>query len=103
MNAMSHAISNLIGVNQKEVAQKLGKLVPGYMAMGETGMHEMSEMSGMSGPRNTLPMMSGTGPFGPIAMGGMFTILKVREGITTYDDPGWYQHPPGSVAGPVAT
>ncbi len=103
MNAMSHAISNVIGTNQKEVAQKLGKLVPGYMAMGETGMYEMSEMTGMSGPRNTLPMMSGTGPFGPIAMGGMFTILKVREGITSFEDPGWYQHPPGTVAGPVAT
>jgi len=31
-------------------------------------------------------------------MGGMFTILKVREGITTYDDPGWYKNPPGTVA-----
>jgi hypothetical protein len=28
----------------------------------------------------------------------MFTILKVREGLTSYDDPGWYQHPPGTVA-----
>jgi FtsP/CotA-like multicopper oxidase with cupredoxin domain len=101
MNAMGHLIPNVIGVNQKAVGQKIGRLVPGYMAMGDTGMHEMSQMSGMPGPRNTLPMMSGTGPFGPIAMGGMFTILKVREGITTYDDPGWYQHPSGSVAGPV--
>ncbi len=43
-------------------------------------------------------MMTGTGQFGPIEMGGMFTILKVREGITTYDDPGWYKNPPGTVA-----
>ena len=28
----------------------------------------------------------------------MFTLLKVREGITSYDDPGWYQNPPGTVA-----
>ena len=39
------------------------------------------------------------GPFGSIFMGGMFTILKVREGLSSYEkDPGWYQHPPGTVA-----
>jgi len=31
-------------------------------------------------------------------MGGMFTILKVRETLESYDDPGWYQYPAGSVA-----
>jgi hypothetical protein len=31
-------------------------------------------------------------------MGGLFTILKVREGITDYRDPGWYRHPEGTVA-----
>ena len=31
-------------------------------------------------------------------MGGMFTIIKVREGITSYADPGWYRHPAGTVA-----
>jgi manganese oxidase len=55
----------------------------------------------MQGPKNTLPMMTGTGQFGPIEMGGMFTILKVRDGITNYDDPGWYQNPPGTVASPI--
>jgi hypothetical protein len=42
-------------------------------------------------------MMTGTGPFGPVEMGGMFTILKVRAGITSYEDPGWYKHPAGTV------
>ncbi len=103
MNAMSHAIPNVLGTDQKDVARKIGKLVPGYMAMGETGMYDMHAMSPMMrGPRNTLPMMAGTGPFGPIGMGGMFTLLKVREGITSFEDPGWYQHPPGTVASPVA-
>ena len=102
MNAMSHDIPNVIGVDQKGVAQKIGKLVPGYMAMGESGMGNMVEMAGMMpGPKNTLPMMIGTGQFGPIDMGGMFTILKVRDGITNYDDPGWYQNPPGTVASPL--
>ena len=31
-------------------------------------------------------------------MGGMFTILKVRAGLTNYNDPGWYDNPPGTVA-----
>jgi hypothetical protein len=51
-------------------------------------------------PDNTLPMMSGSGPFGAMEMGGMFTVVKVREGLARndYKDPGWYRHPRGSVA-----
>jgi len=51
-------------------------------------------------PPNTLPMMTGTGQFGPIEMGGMFTVMKVREDLAAgdYRDPGWYKHPQGSVA-----
>jgi hypothetical protein len=69
------------------------------MVMGERGMADMGEME-MPLPENTLPMMSGTGPFGPIEMGGMFTVVKIREGLAAgdYKDPGWYQHPKGTVA-----
>ena len=30
----------------------------------------------------------------------MFTVIKVREGLARndYKDPGWYQHPAGTVA-----
>ncbi|MDE1171760.1 MAG: copper oxidase [Verrucomicrobium sp.] len=97
MNAMSHDIPNLLGVDQDAVTKKIKKLVPGYMDMGSDGMGDMAEMQ-MKGPKNTLPMMTGTGPFGPIEMGGMFTVLKVRESLASYDDPGWYQHPAGTVA-----
>jgi len=31
-------------------------------------------------------------------MGGTFTIVKVRENLTSYDDPGWYENPPGTLA-----
>jgi hypothetical protein len=55
-------------------------------------------MMEMGRPKNTLPMMTGRGPFGPIEMGGMFTLLKVREGITSYDDPGFYVAPEGTRA-----
>jgi uncharacterized membrane protein len=61
--------------------------------MGDTGMGEMFEMSHhMPRPINFLPFGS-PGPFGLIDMSGMFTIVKVREGITNYNDPGWYAHP----------
>jgi hypothetical protein len=45
-------------------------------------------------------MKGATGPFGDyISMGGLFTILKVRDRLTSYDeDPGWYRHPAGTVA-----
>jgi FtsP/CotA-like multicopper oxidase with cupredoxin domain len=95
MNAMSHDLPNMIGVRPDEAESKISGVLPGYMAMGHTGMGDMMDMGR---PKNTLPMMTGTGPFGAIEMGGMFTVLKVREGITNYDDPGWYKHPEGSVA-----
>jgi hypothetical protein len=70
------------------------------MTMGNTGMGDMAAM-GMAVPKNSIPMAGGKGPFGPIDMGGMFTVFKVRDGITSYDDPGWYDHPHGTVAGPA--
>jgi len=69
------------------------------MVMGERGMADMGEME-MPLPDNTLPMMTGSGPFGPLEMGGMFTVVKVREGLAKndYTDPGWFKHPQGTVA-----
>jgi hypothetical protein len=89
----------MIGVDHRGIAQKIIKLVPDYMVMGERGMADMGEME-MPLPDNTLPMMTGTGPYGPIEMGGMFTVVKVREGLAKGDfkDPGWYKQPPGTVA-----
>ena len=99
MNAMGHDVVNLIGAPQRTLAKAVRSIAPGVMAMGTGGMGMMGEME-MSLPPNTLPMMTGTGPFGPIEMGGMFTVMKVREGLARddYRDPGWYQHPPGTVA-----
>ena len=99
MNAMGHNVPTMIGVDHRVVAKRITKLVPDYMVMGERGMADMGEME-MPIPDNTLPMMTGTGPFGPIEMGGMFTVVKVREGLGRgdYRDPGWYKHPKGTVA-----
>ncbi len=99
MNAMGHDVPTMIGVDQRGVAEKINKLLPDYMVMGERGMAEMGDME-MPLPDNTLPMMTGQGPFGPLEMGGMFTVVKIREGLARgdYKDPGWYRHPKGSVA-----
>jgi len=98
MNAMGHDVPNLIGVDHRGVAKQINDLVPGYMVMGDKG-GSMGTMK-MPLPENTLPMMDGNGPFGPIEMGGMFTMIKVREGLARgdYRDPGWYKHPAGTVA-----
>ena len=98
MNQMSHTLPNLTGVNQAGIEEKARELLPGYMAMGENGMDEMTEHMHMGGPKNTLPMMAGEGPFGSVGMGGMFTVVKVRAGLKSYADPGWYKNPPGTVA-----
>jgi FtsP/CotA-like multicopper oxidase with cupredoxin domain len=99
MNAMGHDMPNLIGVEQRDLAERIARLVPDYMAMGSAGMAEMGSME-MPLPDNTLPMMSGTGPFGPMEMGGMFSVVKVRDDQAPgdYRDPGWFAHPPGTVA-----
>jgi FtsP/CotA-like multicopper oxidase with cupredoxin domain len=106
MNAMGHAVPNPVGVNQSGVEQQIRSMLPGYAAMGKDGMsqHAQHIAMGMPGPENTLPMMTGRGPFGAIEMGGMFTVLKVRAGlgVDDYGDPGWYRHPEGTLARKVA-
>ncbi|MCQ9375605.1 copper oxidase [Methyloversatilis sp. XJ19-13] len=99
MNAMGHDIPNLIGVDHEGLANRISNLVPGYMAMGERGMADMADMK-MPLPENTVPMMTGDGPFGSVEMGGMFSVFKVRRDQKPGDfsDPGWYAHPAGSVA-----
>ncbi|MFZ4289512.1 multicopper oxidase family protein [Variovorax sp. HJSM1_2] len=99
MNAMGHDVPNMIGVDHRGVAERISKLVPDYMVMGDKGMADMGAME-MPLPDNTLPMMTGMGPFGPLEMGGMFSVVKVRDDVKSgdYSDPGWFKHPQGTVA-----
>jgi FtsP/CotA-like multicopper oxidase with cupredoxin domain len=100
MNAMGHDVKTYIGVDLKQARRNIARVVGGdYMPMGSQGMSEMGAME-MPAPDNTLPMMTGFGQFGPMEMGGMFTVVKVREGLAAddYKDAGWYQHPNGTVA-----
>ena len=97
MNQMGHNASNLIGIRTGGLDNKVSKILRGYMTMGETGMAGMGEM-GMPVPPNSIPMLGAPGKHGYIDMGGMFTILKVRDNLASYGDPGWYQNPPGTLA-----
>jgi FtsP/CotA-like multicopper oxidase with cupredoxin domain len=143
MNQMGHAFPNMVGADAARMKRAIKPLIPDFMAMGTTGMGEMSEMQtsmghmgnmqmtmgkmsdhskhmitggmsdrskqmnmgGMSDhseqmatPENSIAMKGRDGPYGTIDMGGMFTVLKVRENLTSYADPGWYQPPAGTVA-----
>ena len=100
MNQMGHEFPNMVGMQPGNLDEKMRPLLPSYMTMGHTGMDmgRMAEIMPM--PPNSIPMKGAVGPFGDyIGMGGMFTIVKVRDRLASYDqDPSWYQHPPGTVA-----
>jgi len=97
MTQMGHEFGNVIGIDTTGLNEKINNLVPGYMAMGQDGMGDMGAM-GMQNPPNSLPMVGAQGQHDYITMGGMFTIVKVREKLEGDADPGWYQSPPGTLA-----
>jgi hypothetical protein len=78
MNAMGHDVRNFVGTKKSDLVKSVRKLVPDYMPMGNAGMADMGEME-MQLPDNTLPMMTGFAQFGALEMGGMFSVVKVRE------------------------
>jgi hypothetical protein len=90
----------MVGMKPGDLDKKIRPLLPAYMTHGHTGM-DMGKMAEiMPYPPNTISMKGATGPFGDyISMGGLFTVVKVRDELKSYDeDPGWYQHPAGTVA-----
>jgi len=107
MDQMEHNLPNLTGMNKKGIEERIKPFFPTFMGlMSINGMDEMFELYGLREnkmemkikiPSNLSPI-GNPGPFGVIELGGMFTILKVREHLTSYTDPGWYQHPPGTIA-----
>ncbi len=100
MNQMGHGLPNVVGADLAAVDRRMSRILPAYMTMGTTGGGGMGEME-MDTPANSLPMKGGEGPFSYIDMGGMFTILKVRDDVATADKDGWYVHPEGTVPGPA--
>jgi hypothetical protein len=97
MNQMGHSVANVIGADMSGVDAKLGRVVPGYMTMGTGGMAEMSTMR-MPMPKNSISMVGAKGRHGMIDMGGMFTVIKVRDKLAGDADPGWYEAPKGETA-----
>jgi manganese oxidase len=97
MNQMGHDLPIMIGVETGSLDARARQVIPGYMPMGQHGMSGMADMD-MPVPRNSIPMLGARGPFDPITMGGMVTIVKVRDRLDGDGAPGWYTHPPGTVA-----
>jgi manganese oxidase len=95
MTQMGHNVPNLVGVDASAADEKIRKLLPGYMTMGQAGMADDMQMPV---PANSVPMRATRGKHDIITMGGMFTVLKVRDGLTSYGDPGWYDAPAGTTA-----
>ncbi len=95
MNQMGHDAANMIGADTRGLDARVGRVVPGYMTMGQNGMGEMMMMQL---PKNSMSMLGGDGPHGYIDMGGMFTVLKVRKKLEGDLDPGWFDNPPGTLA-----
>lgn len=102
MNQMGDKFPNMIGVDSSDLDNQVQNLLPGYMTMGNDGMAEHGihiERGHLQAPLNSIPMRGGQGPFDYITMGGLLTVLKVRENLERYNrDPGWYRHPKGTVA-----
>ena len=99
MNQMGHGLVNMVGANPQVINTSVGGLIPNYMTMGTNGMGDMGpHAQHMEMPENSIPMVGANGPYSYISMGGMFTVLKVRAGLTNYEDPGWYQPPKGTMA-----
>lgn len=97
MNQMGHDVPNLLGMDAQGLDPRVQQLLPGYMTMGQNGMGEHGghiESGHMPVPYNSLPMVGMRGPRDYITMGGMFSILKVRDELEHDDgrDPGWYDN-----------
>jgi FtsP/CotA-like multicopper oxidase with cupredoxin domain len=99
MNQMGHGLPNMIGVDARRAEGKIRSLLPGYMTMGQDGMEDMARMADhMPLPPNSIPMRGFEGQFGATVMGGMATLLKVREHAPGYEDPGPYAFAPEDVS-----
>jgi FtsP/CotA-like multicopper oxidase with cupredoxin domain len=101
MNQMGHRVPNLLGVKADLFESRVQSLLPGYMTHGSTGMAEHGqhvEMGHVKVPENSIPMVGAAGPFGYMTMGGMATVVMVRDNLESYERPGWYRHPQGTMS-----
>jgi len=102
MTQMGHGVPNLIGVDPSAFDEKVGQFLPQFSESSSMQMGESESME-QDTPKNSIAMMGGDGPQGYITMGGMFTILKVRDEVAEGTDPDWYPAPEGSTARPATS
>jgi hypothetical protein len=87
---MGHGLPNTIGIDPSVFDEALLASVPEYETMGEDDLPVT--------PSNSVAMLGGRGPQGYITMGGMFTVLKVRESIEGVDPKAWAPIDPATQA-----
>ena len=92
MTQMGHGIPTVVGVDPSDFDGALMDHVPEFLAAGEMAAQEHTHAQDVM-PRNSIAMLGGSGAFGYVTMGGMFSILKVRESRTPGDEAGWYEGP----------
>lgn len=95
MTQMGHGIPNLVGVDPTAFDAAVQRHV-----LPKGTDPNTSELAGET-PKNSIAMLGGSGPYGYIPMGGMFTVLKVRDDLRGEADPGDYAPPRGTVAEPA--
>lgn len=92
MNQMGHGLPNLLGTDAAAFDAAVRRhLAPG----GGAGASAVEPLP------NAIPMLGAAGPHGYVHMGGMFTVLKVRDALVGDAAPGWYEAPPGTTAAPA--
>jgi FtsP/CotA-like multicopper oxidase with cupredoxin domain len=95
MNQMGHGLPNLVGIDASKLDEKVRRVLPNYMTMGTNGMGDDMQMPI---PNNSVAMRNAHGKHDVITMGGMATVLKIRDHLSGYADPGWYDAPEGTTA-----
>lgn len=120
MNQMGHEGPNTIGVDPSKLSQAVKPLIPDFMPMGTSGIVDIArwpwaaratcnEYARDVATRHARRRWNGhaekqhchDGRSWAVRhdhMGGMLAVFKVRENMTSYADPGWYEAPPGTVA-----
>jgi hypothetical protein len=99
MNQMGHGLPNMVGVDTSKLDERVRRVLPQYMSMGQNGMGDDMEMPI---PKNSVAMRNAHGKHGVVTMGGMSTVLKVRDHLSGYSDPGWYEAPAGTATNATA-
>lgn len=106
MTQMGHDLDLLIGADGDALREAIAPALPDTITMGTEGMGEHGlhlERGHLAVPENSIPMKGAEGPMGYITMGGMFTILKVRDTVNERTKDSWYKDKPANQARPATT